>query len=408
MKFAVILGGLLLIGAFGAGGYLFLNNGEFPNIFGSSNTREPPKRLSGEASGGTTATMTASQQQAGEAETATADGGDAIVTETPEFVTEAAPVEEDGPLRFIVPVDCKVGRTCVVQNYVDMSPGLDFADYACGSLTYEKHNGTDIRLPSHKEMEAGVDVLAAASGTVEDMRDGMPDVNYRLVGREALTGRDLGNAVTIRHKDGYETNYGHMKRGSVTVKIGDTVTTGQKIGQIGLSGLTEFPHLHFEVRRNDLVIDPFTGTVAETGCNGPAEPMWTDAALQSLKYIPSLVMRIGFSDRILNRTAIEYGLHQTGKPLARTSDTLLLHVYAAGLYTGDIARFQLTDPAGEIFVDAERIIDENAAVQVLRAGAADRTTPWEPGTYTGLFTLSRTKDGETEVVLRAETSVEVE
>lgn len=398
MKFAVVLGGLLLIGALGAGGYLFLNDGELPNLFSGSKTREPPPRLTDQTASGTAA----QQDQAVQSGTA-----EPVPEELATAATGTAAVA-DGPLRLEVPVDCTVGRSCVVQNYVDMRAGQDTADYACGSLSYDQHNGTDIRLPSHKEMEAGVAVLAAAAGTVYRMRDGMPDVNFRLVGRDALTGRDLGNVVTIRHADGFESSYGHMKRGSITVKEGDTVVAGQPIGQIGLSGLTEFPHLHFEVRRNNTVIDPFTGTAAETGCDALADPLWSEAALQQLKYFPSLVMRIGFSDRILNRTAIEYGLHQTDKPMDRASDTILLHVYVAGLYTGDIARFQLSDPAGEIFIDAERIIDQNAAVRVLRAGAAERTSPWDSGTYQGVFTLTRMKDGVADTVLRAETSVEIE
>lgn len=404
MKFAVVLGGLLLIGALGAGGYLFLNGGELPGLFSGSNTREPPPRLTDQ----TAADATTEQQVAQSDTVETTDTLEPAVSDDGTGDTVDAALVDEGPLRLELPVDCTIGRNCVVQNYVDMKPGQDFSDYACGALSYDQHNGTDIRLPSHKEMEAGVAVLAAAAGTVYRMRDGMPDVNFRLVGRDAVAGRDLGNVVTIRHADGLETSYGHMKRGSITVKEGDSVVAGQPIGQIGLSGLTEFPHLHFETRRNNSVIDPFGGNAAESGCDVLADPLWSEAALQELKYFPSLVMRIGFSDRILNRTAIEYGLHQTDRPIDRASDTILLHVYVAGLYTGDIARFQLSDPAGDIFIDAERIIDQNAAVRVLRAGAAERTSPWDTGTYQGVFTLTRMKDGVPDTVLRAETSVEIE
>lgn len=419
MKFAVVLGGLLLIGALGAGGYLFVNNGELPALFSASKTRQPPPRLPDETA--ITADSSAAQQdQGGEpamsetsddtAETTSDSASDAAIDtaiDTDPAATEPAQTE-DGPVRFVLPVDCAIGRTCVVQNYVDMKPGQDYGDYTCGSLSYDEHHGTDIRLPSHKEMEAGVDVLAAAGGVVRRVRDGMPDVNFRLVGREAVTDRGLGNTVIIEHADGLVTGYGHMKRASIIVRQGDTVVAGQKIGQIGLSGLSEFPHLHFEVRQNNIIVDPFTGTGAETGCGVPLESLWNEATLEDLRYIPSLVMRIGFSDRELNRAAIEYGLHQTDEPIDRDADMLLLHVYVAGLITGDIARFQLTDPAGDTFIDAERIIDQNAAVQLLRAGAADRTTPWDTGTYRGVFTLTRMKDGEPDVVLRAEKTVEIE
>ncbi|MEQ9491064.1 MAG: M23 family metallopeptidase [Alphaproteobacteria bacterium] len=409
MKIAVVLGGLLLIGALAAGGYMVVNYGELPAVFGVSKTRQPPPRLTDETTADTTV---AQQDQGAEANTADAGNQSDVPADTTTDIDAASDNPEqstdDGPVRFVLPVDCTVGRTCVVQNYVDMQGGQEFGDYTCGSLSYDEHHGTDIRLPSHKEMEAGVAVLAAAGGVVERVRDGMPDVNFRLVGREAVTDRGLGNTVIIRHADGLVTGYGHMKRGSISVAEGDTVSAGQKIGMIGLSGLSEFPHLHFEVRQNNIVVDPFTGAGAETGCGVPVQPLWADATLQQLQYIPSLVMRIGFSDRELNRAAIEYGLHQTGAPLDRNAETLLLHVYVAGLRTGDIARFELTDPLGDTFIDAERIIDQKAAVQLLRAGAADRTTPWDAGTYTGVFTLTRMTNGEPDVVLRAETSADIE
>ena len=66
-----------------------------------------------------------------------------------------------------------------------------------------------------------------------------------------------GNAVVITHADGFDTIYAHLRKGSVAVKKGDSVKRGQRIGSVGLSGLTEFPHLHFEVRFNRSVTDPF-------------------------------------------------------------------------------------------------------------------------------------------------------
>lgn len=56
-----------------------------------------------------------------------------------------------------------------------------------------------------------------------------------------------GNLIKIRHDGGLETWYAHL--GSTTVKKGDTVTTGQQVGTIGMTGRTSGPHLHFEVRK---------------------------------------------------------------------------------------------------------------------------------------------------------------
>ena len=56
-----------------------------------------------------------------------------------------------------------------------------------------------------------------------------------------------GNAVLIKHGNGYLTHYGHMS--VITVKAGQTVTAGAKIGEEGSTGHSTGPHLHFEVHQ---------------------------------------------------------------------------------------------------------------------------------------------------------------
>ena len=60
-----------------------------------------------------------------------------------------------------------------------------------------------------------------------------------------------GNCVIIRHSDGTRAIYGHLKYGSIKVKEGQTVKQGQVVGQIGDSGLSTGPHLHFELRNKN-------------------------------------------------------------------------------------------------------------------------------------------------------------
>ncbi|WP_247877773.1 M23 family metallopeptidase [Azospirillum thiophilum] len=72
------------------------------------------------------------------------------------------------------------------------------------------------------------------------MRDGMEDVSIRQSGG-APAGYDAGNAVVVDHGNGWETQYSHLKRGSVAVRPGVRVEAGTVLGQIGLSGRTEFP-----------------------------------------------------------------------------------------------------------------------------------------------------------------------
>lgn len=57
-----------------------------------------------------------------------------------------------------------------------------------------------------------------------------------------------GNCVAIQHSDSSISIYGHLKENSLRVKLGDIVKANQELGQIGVSGSSFFPHLHFEIR----------------------------------------------------------------------------------------------------------------------------------------------------------------
>ena len=142
---------------------------------------------------------------------------------------------------FGLPVDCPMGAVCVVQNYMDDLPGPEAQDYRGGALTYEGHKGTDIRVPNLTYVERGVAVIAAAAGRVVGVRDGVPDANLRDIGAAAVAGIECGNGVLIDHSDGWTSQYCHMKRDSVEVRVGQAVDAGDRLGQIGMSGAAEFP-----------------------------------------------------------------------------------------------------------------------------------------------------------------------
>ena len=125
-------------------------------------------------------------------------------------------------------------------------------DYTCASDTYSGHNGNDFGAGSWAGMSAGRDVTAAAAGTVEYVHDGERDDCAGNCSSGA-------NLVQIRHPDGRMTAYGHLKKWSITVNVGDQVTCGQKIGEMGSSGMSSGPHLHIGVYRNGTLEDPFQG-----------------------------------------------------------------------------------------------------------------------------------------------------
>jgi murein DD-endopeptidase MepM/ murein hydrolase activator NlpD len=76
-----------------------------------------------------------------------------------------------------------------------------------------------------------------------------------------------------------------MKMGSVRVRTGDTVTAGQPLGLIGMSGAAEFPHVHFTVRLSGQAVDPFVGAAPGAPCRAPRTPLWSAAALHKLGYV---------------------------------------------------------------------------------------------------------------------------
>lgn len=104
-------------------------------------------------------------------------------------------------------------------------------------VTYPNfHDGIDIAAP------LGAPVFAAAAGRV------------------AFVGHlpDGAEIVLIAHDGGFFSMYAHLDdtHAPPPVKVGDVVRAGDPIGQIGLTGITTGPHLHFVIRRGDEPIDP--------------------------------------------------------------------------------------------------------------------------------------------------------
>lgn len=97
------------------------------------------------------------------------------------------------------------------------------------------HHGIDLDIPG-SGYQNNVPVVAARSGTVS----------------RSTFSTSYGEVVYIKHLvDGqdYETVYAHMHEGSRTVKVGDPVTQGQRIGYMGNTGASEGQHLHFEIHK---------------------------------------------------------------------------------------------------------------------------------------------------------------
>lgn len=282
-------------------------------------------------------------------------------------------------LPLSLPIDCTLGETCFIQQFVDHDPGPGAQDFTCGPLSYDGHKGTDFGLPSFAAMRAGVDVLAAAPGTVKGRRDGMPDTGWS----DAFAGKECGNGVVIDHGNGWQTQYCHMKQGSITVETGQRVALGTVLGQIGFSGRTQFPHLHLSVRKDGEVIDPFDpdGRIA---CGAPDDDTLWQAPPD---YAPGGLLGAGFAQRVPDYGAIKDGAAH--HPLMPDDiGALVLWAYAFGAQAGDVMRFGIAAPDGSEFFAHDAVIDAPKA-QLFRAAGKRLAATLPKGTYLGTATLLR-------------------
>ena len=95
------------------------------------------------------------------------------------------------------------------------------------------HDGLDMVAPS------GTKVLASADGVVSSVQ---------------RSSKGLGNVVTIRHDGGYVTRYAHLS--DIKVLKGRKVAKGDLIGRVGMSGNSFAPHLHYEIWKDTVALDP--------------------------------------------------------------------------------------------------------------------------------------------------------
>ena len=279
-----------------------------------------------------------------------------------------------GEIALAFPLDCTLGDTCFIQQFVDNDPTVGISDFACGDLTYDGHKGTDIAVLSLADQAAGVDVLAAAAGTVLSTRNDMADILQIGPTAPDVKDRECGNGVVIRHEDGFETQYCHMALGSIAVAAGQSVTAGTPLGQVGLSGQTQFPHLELSVRKDGQTIDPFN-TDGQAACPDPTVP--------SLWAIPLAtpaggIVNIGLADAVPEFDDIKAGTANTGA--TSTSPAMVAWVHLFGPRDGDTLQMTMTGPNGVTFENTQTLSRDQA--RAFRAFG--RRTPaqgWAKGSY---------------------------
>lgn len=295
----------------------------------------------------------------------------------------ATPALAETP-QLILPIDCTLGETCYIQQFRDDDPGPGALDFTCGPLTYDGHQGTDFALPSLAAQAAGVAVLAAADGRVRAVRDEMPDILQTGPDAPDINGRDCGNGVVIAHADGWTTQYCHMALGSISVAPGDPVRAGQPIGDVGLSGRTQFPHLHLTVRQNDQVVDPFQPDDADMCGAVGDDTLWISAP----NYTPGGLISAGLATGVPDYADIKAGLPPA---TLNAAAPLVLWGYVFGGRSGDLVQIEITGPDGEVIAHQEALTRTQA--QLFRAaGKRAPSGGWPSGTYRGTVRLIR--DGQ--------------
>jgi hypothetical protein len=206
-------------------------------------------------------------------------------------------------IEFELPIRCKIGIDCFVQNLVDLDASPGILDPWCGSATYDGHKGTDIRPLSLMDIEKNIAVVAAATGRVRGIRDGEPDILIKDKADHARVAKiECGNGLVIAHEGGFETQYCHMKSGSIAVKLGETVKTGDLLGYVGASGLAQFPHLHLTVRQNGKWVDPLSGSHSGEPCIASGKPpnsYWSKSALAAFDVESAAILAIGIAGNVL-------------------------------------------------------------------------------------------------------------
>ena len=152
------------------------------------------------------------------------------------------------------------------------------------------HKGVDFRAPT------GTPIPAAGAG--------------RVIARSFNRGH--GNFVKIRHNGTFETLYAHMSKFAKGVNVGTMVRQGQIIGYAGSTGLSTGPHLHYEIIKNGVHVNPMTVKLpAIDNLDAKNKKLFMDkkaqmdSIIESLKNNSARIVRLSEIENVTPVTATE-------------------------------------------------------------------------------------------------------
>ncbi len=160
--------------------------------------------------------------------------------------------------RFNMIINFKKKRPCLkafsaVVGAVVCGVSIIFGGLAAAAVDEKADIVGDFLLPTGKisvpysAEHVGVDYAADRGESVLSANDGTvtyADYDYRH-----------GNMIIVEHGNGYTTTYCHMS--TLNAEAGDSVSKGDKIGEVGSTGMSVGPHLHFEMKKDGNAVDPF-------------------------------------------------------------------------------------------------------------------------------------------------------
>ena len=210
-----------------------------------------------------------------------------------------------------------------------------------------------------------------------------------MPGAESVKGRECGNGVTLRHENGWATQYCHMAKGSIRVSRGQKVETGTPLGRVGLSGNTEFPHLHFSVLHYETKIDPFAYGAKPGTCGDGGQSLWNEVGARVARLPPRRGSQFGIFRQCRHDGADRVGRGQAPAAqgdFACAGRLCPRHRARSGRRAGAFDRLAGRQAVCAAAPAAARPFQG----AVLHDGRQEaRAAPWPAGTYTAKYNVLR-------------------
>jgi hypothetical protein len=288
-------------------------------------------------------------------------------------------------ITFETPIKCKFGKDCFIQKYVDHGKDKAIFDYGCNVRTSNDFDGTLFRLRHSKMIKENVPVLAATSGQISRIcvNPKSDDANCPVQMMQ-----EMGDHIVINHNNGWQTYYGHLKTGSVKVKVGEYVKTSQQIASVGSRKKDGLPVLDFRTLFNGYTIDPFVGTVEFENCHHDIAPIWSKKSFNQMKYKDVDIIIGTFSDKEPIHDNVITGYNEI-ESINPELEKFSFWVEVLGTKKGDREKIEIIDNDGNTV--ASNVIKLKTANDrhIARLTANKPFEGWNSGLYTAYYTLLR-------------------